>query len=112
VPFLTIADLPPREPRAGWVGRFFHSDHMTFAAYEIAPGADVHQHSHPHEEVWSVLEGELELVIDGERRILSAGDAAIVPSGASHSARAVARCRAIIIDHPVREAVGGVQTME
>jgi hypothetical protein len=89
VPFLTIADLPPREPRPGWVGRFFHSDHMTFASYEIAPGADVHPHSHPHEEVWNVLEGDV-----------------------SHSARAVARCRAIIVDHPVRESVGGVQTME
>jgi hypothetical protein len=58
VPFLTIADLPPREPRPGSVGRYFHSDHMTFASYEIAPGADVHPHSHPHEEVWNVLEGE------------------------------------------------------
>ena len=69
-------------------------------------------HSHPHEEVWNVLEGELELVIGDERRVLSAADAAIVPSGVTHSARAVARCRAIIVDHPVRASVGGVQTME
>ena len=65
-------------------------------------------HSHPHEEVWNVLEGELELVIGDVRRVLTAGDAAIV----THSARAVARCRAIIVDHPVRASVGGVQTME
>jgi len=112
VPFVTIADLPPREPRPGWVGRFFHSDHMTFASYEIAPGADVHPHHHPHEEVWNVLEGELELVIGDERRVLRAGDAAIVPSDVQHSARALARCRALIVDHPVRDSVGGVQTME
>jgi mannose-6-phosphate isomerase-like protein (cupin superfamily) len=72
VPFVTIAELPPREPRPGWVGRFFRSDHMTFASYEIAAGADVHPNGHPHEEVWNVLEGELELVIHPVRESVGA----------------------------------------
>jgi hypothetical protein len=47
-----------------------------------------------------------------ERRVLSASDAAIVRSGVRHCARAGARCRVIVVDHPIRESVGGVQTME
>lgn len=37
---------------------------MTFAYYEIEAGSEVHLHHHPQEEVWHVVEGELELVVD------------------------------------------------
>src|SRR6266508_1170915 len=30
-------------------GGFFHSDHMTFAYYEIEAGSEVHLHHHPQE---------------------------------------------------------------
>ena len=42
MPFVDANSLEAHEPRPGWSGRFFHSDHMTFAYYGIAPGADVH----------------------------------------------------------------------
>jgi mannose-6-phosphate isomerase-like protein (cupin superfamily) len=57
--------LPSHEPRPGWSGRFFHSDHMTFAYYDIAAYADVHAHEHPHEEVWHVVAGALKLTHRG-----------------------------------------------
>ena len=37
MPFVVAGGLPSRQPLAGWNGRFFHSDHMTFAYYEIYP---------------------------------------------------------------------------
>jgi hypothetical protein len=47
-------------PLAGWSGRFFHSENMTFGHWEIAEGAaDLHEHEHPQEEVWNVVEGEI-----------------------------------------------------
>ena len=41
----------PREVIPGFVGRFLHSDTMTFALWEIAAGARLPEHAHPHEQV-------------------------------------------------------------
>ena len=108
MPFVDLSALPVHEPRPGWSGRFFHSDHMTFAYYEIAAEADVHEHEHPNEEVWHVVAGALALTLDGETRVLHAGEAAVVPAGARHAVRAVEPSRAIIVDHPVRDSLAGI----
>jgi len=55
---------------------------------EIAPGGGAPRHSHPGEEISYVLEGEGELLIDGEpARRVRAGDAFIVPAGKVHAAK-------------------------
>ena len=109
MPFVDPGSLQEHEPRPGWRARFFHSEHMTFAYYAIAAGADVHEHEHPNEEVWHVVEGALELTLGGERRLVQAGEAAIVPAGERHGVRAVEPARAIVVDHPVRESVAGIR---
>jgi quercetin dioxygenase-like cupin family protein len=110
VPFVDATELPVRAPRPGWNGRFFHSEQMTFGYYEIEAGATLHEHSHDNEEVWHVLAGELEMRVDGDRRVLGPGCAAVVLAGHLHSARAVTDCRAIVVDQPRREQIGGVPT--
>lgn len=106
--FIDPIDLPVREPRPGFHGRFFHSEHMTFAYYTIAAGASVHRHHHPNDEVWHILQGELEVTLGETVRLLHAGQAAVVPPNLEHSARAVTDCRAIVVDHPIRASIGGV----
>ncbi|HYW26367.1 MAG TPA: cupin domain-containing protein [Terriglobales bacterium] len=108
MPFIRTSALPPREPLPGWVGRFFHSEHLTFVYYEVAPGAQVHPHRHENEEVWNVVEGELEMTVDGATTVLRPGEAAVVPADVEHAARALGRCRAIVVDYPARDSVGGV----
>ncbi len=83
---------------------------MTFGHWEIAPGAaDVHAHDHPQEEVWNVVEGEVVLVVGEQERRLGPGDVAIIPPNTPHSARPVGACRAIVVDHPVRRQLPGVE---
>ena len=41
----------PREVIPGFVGRFLHSDSMTFALWEIAAGSTLPEHAHLHEQV-------------------------------------------------------------
>jgi quercetin dioxygenase-like cupin family protein len=106
--FIDPSDLAVHEPRPGFRGRFFHSDHMTFSYYDIDAGADVHPHRHPQEEVWHLVAGEAEVTVAGETRLVRAGGAAVVPAEVEHSVRAVTACRAIVVDHPVRDSVGGV----
>ncbi len=106
--FINTDDLSPKEPREGWKGRFFHSENMTFAYYAVEAGADIHEHSHPNDEVWNVVEGSLEVTVDGETFVAGPGCAAVVPPNARHSVRALTAARAIVVDHPVRDSIGGV----
>ena len=53
----------------------------------VAPGHGAPTHSHPVEEVLTVRDGEAEMWLDSERRIVSAGQAFIVPAGRLHGFR-------------------------
>lgn len=111
MPFIKPAELPVKEPRPGWRGRFFHSDHMTFVYYDIESGSSVHPHHHPNEEVWHVVEGELTMRLDGVERTVRSGEAVVVPANVEHSTSAPGPCRVIVVDHPVRTHVGGIDLM-
>jgi len=102
VPFVDITSLRVTERLPGWHGRYFHSANMTFAHYDFVCGATIHEHFHPEEEVYEVIEGELEVTIGGVSQIARAGVAAIVPANTPHSVRAVTDGRVIIVDHPTR----------
>ena len=108
--FIDVRELKAKEPLPGWQGRFFHSGHMTFAYYDFRAGASIHEHSHPNEEVWHVLEGELEVTVGGETRIAGPGSVAIVPADTPHRVKALCDGRSIVVDTPRRESVGGVDT--
>jgi quercetin dioxygenase-like cupin family protein len=71
---------------------------------ELDEGAVVAPHSHPHEQAGIVLEGMLELTIDGQARTLKAGEAYIAPGNLMHSARSVGgKCKVLDVFSPVRE---------
>jgi quercetin dioxygenase-like cupin family protein len=76
---------------------------MTFAHWDFDAGSDIHAHDHPQEEVWQVIEGQLEVTIGGETRIAGPGMVAIVPGGVTHSVRALTDGRAIVTDWPLRD---------
>ena len=55
---------------------------------EVDAGAAVPRHSHPGDEISYVLEGEVELQIDGEPpRMVKAGEAFVIPAGKIHGGR-------------------------
>lgn len=55
---------------------------------EIAPGASAARHTHAGDEISYVMEGEAELLVDGEApRVVKAGEAFVVPAGKVHGAR-------------------------
>lgn len=102
MPFIDTNGLDVIERLPGWYGRFFHSTSMTFAHYDFKRGSSIHEHSHAQEEVYEVIEGELEVTIDGAAQIARPGLVAIVPSNARHSVKALTDGRAIIVDYPAR----------
>ncbi len=76
---------------------------MTLSHLKVDCGAILAEHQHPQEQVVNMLQGELEMTINGETRILRPGDVAIIPSNAPHSGRAITECWIIDAFHPIRE---------
>ncbi len=71
---------------------------------ELAPKSVVEEHSHPHEQLGILLEGELTFTIGDEQRVLTPGDAWRIPGGVVHRVAAGEHpARAIDIFHPIRE---------
>jgi quercetin dioxygenase-like cupin family protein len=102
MPFIDTSSLAVIERLPGWHGRCFHSPSMTFAHYDFVRGSSIHEHLHPQEEVYEVIEGELEMTIDGVTQIARPGLVAIVPGNVCHSVKALTDGRAIIVDYPAR----------
>ncbi len=98
----TVDEIEPREIVPGFRARFVHSQNMTFAYWEIDAGAVLPEHGHPHEQVANLLEGEFELTIDEETRVLGPGTVAVIPSGVLHAGRALKACKILDVFHPVR----------
>ena len=105
--FIDIGALPVIERKPGWHGRYFNSPSMTFARYDFEAGAEIPEHSHVQEEVWQVLEGELEIMVAGVATRAKAGWAGIVPPDTLHSVRAVTDGKAIVVDTPIRDMTQG-----
>jgi quercetin dioxygenase-like cupin family protein len=102
MPFVDTKNLAVWERLPGWRGRFYRSQSMTFAHWEFDAGASVHEHQHPNEEVWNVIDGEIEVTIDGKTQRAGPGVAAIVPFNSRHAVHALTDGRALVVDHPVR----------
>ena len=105
MPFIDVMRQQTGEPLPGWHDRYFASQSMSFAYYDVDAGASIHAHSHDEEEVWHIIEGTLEITIDGEAVVASAGTAAVVPPNAVHSVKARTDARVIIANHPLRERI-------
>lgn len=106
MPFVDATGLKVIERLPGWYGRYFHSPSMTFAHYDFKGGSSIHEHFHPQEEVWEIIEGEVEVTIEGVAQIARPGIVAIVPGNVRHSVRALTDGRAIIVDYPLRNEMG------
>jgi len=102
MPFVDTSTLEVVERKPGWLRRYFDSPSMTFAHYEFTMGSAIHEHSHPQEEVWQVVEGELEVDVDGDVRVAGPGVAAIVPPNVRHAVKALTNGKAIVVDYPLR----------
>ena len=102
MPFVDTNSLRVIERLPGWHGRYFNSPSMTFAHYDFVRGSSIHEHFHPEEEVYEVIEGELELTIEGVAQVVRRGLVGIVPGNVRHSVRALTDGQAIIVDYPLR----------
>lgn len=101
--FKDLADIDSREVIPGYWGKFVHSDHITVAFWNVDAGASLPEHSHPHEQVTTVIEGQFQLTVAGEIHLIKEGGVAVVPGNTPHSGKALTMCRLVDVFHPRRE---------
>lgn len=101
--FIDLTDREEKEIVPGYHARFVHSGNMTIAYWRITAGAPLPNHRHLHEQVANVIEGEFELTVDGEARIMTPGQVAVIAGDVPHSGKAITDCRIIDIFYPIRE---------
>ncbi len=94
----------PMELVPGVRTRTFWGDHVLLSVLEIDSNSAVPRHTHPHEQAGLVVEGEVEMGIGGEVRVLKPGDMYIIPGEVEHYARCGnTPAKVLDIFSPVRE---------
>jgi len=102
--FFRESDLTPRQVLEGITLRSVSGKGAMMTFFEFEPGSLIPMHRHHHEQITYVIEGEMELTLDGETRVLRAGDGVIIQSNQEHGAKILsARTKAVDAWHPMRE---------
>ena len=97
-------ELKPVDQFPGVVRRTLVSgDHLTLVEIRIAPGAEVPEHTHPHEQAGHVASGRVHLRIGDLDRELGPGDSYLIPCDLPHQVRALDAATLIEVFSPVRE---------
>jgi quercetin dioxygenase-like cupin family protein len=72
--------------------------HAVVVRAEFIPGGQAGKHTHPGEELGYVVEGTLELTVEGRPpKTLKAGDVFFVPAGVVHDGRNVGSGKAVVL---------------
>jgi len=105
---LSYRDTPGERFREGFERRIVHTKTLMTVVLDIENGpwpAPDPYHSHPHEQISYLAEGEILFLAQGEEpRRLKAGDLFAVASGIPHSIQLLSnRARLVDTFHPIRE---------
>src|SRR3954469_22379778 len=103
MPFANLATTKTRHIFPGVAGRYAHEARLTVGEIDLAAGAVVAAHQHPHDQLSYVISGEVEFTIGAETRVMRAGMVALIPGGTPHGCRALTACRLVDAFTPVRE---------
>jgi quercetin dioxygenase-like cupin family protein len=82
------AERATKELAPGVVTRTYWGEKMLISMVDIDPGAEAALHSHPHEQVGTVIRGTVRFTIGEESRQLGPGDIFTIPGGVEHAATA------------------------
>ncbi|MQF65205.1 cupin domain-containing protein [SAR202 cluster bacterium AC-409-J13_OGT_754m] len=104
MPFYNANNRVEKEIIPGATIQTFWGSNTLLSMVKIKPMIEVPLHTHPHEQSGIVLEGSLEMGIDGDVQILRPGDMYIIPGDVEHYAKGLEIGASVLdIFSPVRE---------
>jgi quercetin dioxygenase-like cupin family protein len=77
---IEIDSLRPDPDHAAQFQGFQHGAGSSFYVVTSAPGGGVQKHRHPYDEIFVILKGNVEVIIDGEKKTLDSGIIVIPPN--------------------------------
>ena len=98
-----LTSIPTRELRPGFFGKFIHGDKGTITFCEIKKGSVLETHQHVHEQITYVMDGELEMIIGGQKLLFTPGMTHVIASNIAHSAVALTDVKVIDFFSPARD---------
>ncbi len=102
-----ISEVKAVEIKPGRTRRILHTDHLMMVVFEFADGPAAKPdppHTHPHEQVTYVAEGEVLFFIGEESRRLAPGDMVAVPPDRPHTIQLLGpRVRLVDTFTPLRQ---------
>ena len=84
--FYRAEDLPKTEMLPGVARRAVWLDGVMLTFFTFAPKAVVPEHAHSHEQITLVTRGAMAFTLDGETKVLRAGDGVCIPPNVAHKA--------------------------
>ena len=57
----------------GYYGKIIHGDKITVAHVRVKANSPLPEHSHPHEQIMNLIEGEFIFIVDGVEHLMKAG---------------------------------------
>jgi quercetin dioxygenase-like cupin family protein len=76
----------------GWISQ---GEEHQIVFFHMEPMGEASEHSHDYPQWGIVVEGRMELIINGKSRMCEKGDEYVIPALAKHSARFLTSCRII-----------------
>ena len=102
-----LCDFENRESKEMLPGvkiRTFWGKEMLLSLVDIDANTIIPMHSHLHEQAGTVISGELEMTINGEKRLFKEGETYIIPGNIQHNAETGDKPAQVLdIFSPVRE---------
>jgi len=102
--YFALDELPVTDALPGVKRRAAYLEGVMLTFFDFEPEAVIPEHHHPHQQITWIVSGAMAFVLDGEKRVLRAGDGVLIPPDVPHSAVILdGPCRAIDAWHPIRE---------
>ncbi len=102
--FFSLDDLKEKQVIEGVTLRSVTGSSTMMTFFEFEESAVIPPHSHLHEQITYVLEGEVEFTLKGVTRVLTKGQGVTILSGEEHSARVTkGPAKALDAWYPIRE---------
>lgn len=96
---------PAGEEVANFQG-FKHGADVSFFLVQFTPGKGPDKHRHPYEETVLLLEGEIEVIVDAEVRMVGSNSIVVIPANTWHEFKARSEPSIVMVNiHPVPKMI-------
>jgi quercetin dioxygenase-like cupin family protein len=103
---ISIDNLKPKGGNSAKFEGFNYGANTSFFVVNSAPGKGAQKHRHPYEETFVILDGNIEVIVNGEKKMIAGGHIAIIPPKAWHEFKNRSDHNALMVNiHPVSKMI-------